>query len=152
MRFETQIIECFSRHLNKTKLMDYCWTHIRQGCIFFKSPFFFHALYAHFDTFYGLKMGQHAYIALTMPKNHRFPLKKAQKTPNFAIFHLFWVYFFPQTGRGLFFSPPHNSSYFEVNTSQVSVLVRLKLSFIGIGMIYRYTTYISVLINNERSV
>ena len=105
MRFETQIIECFSRHLNKTKLMDYCWTHIRQGCIFFKSPFFFHALYAHFDTFYGLKMGQHAYIALTMPKNHRFPLKKAQKTPNFAIFHLFWVYFFPQTGRGLFFSP-----------------------------------------------
>ena len=32
--------------------------------------------------------------------------KIAQKTPNFAIFHLFWVYFFPQTGPRPVSPPP----------------------------------------------
>ena len=43
-----------------------------------------------------------------MPINHRFMLKIARKTPNFAIFHLFWVYFLPpQTGpRPIFSLPP----------------------------------------------
>ena len=42
-----------------------------------------------------------------MPKNHRFMLKIARKTPNFAIFHLFWVYFSPlKQTQGLFFSLP----------------------------------------------
>ena len=44
-------------------------------------------------------------------------LKIARKTHNFAIFHLFLVYFFPQTGPRPIFSPPLCRTYFEVYTS-----------------------------------
>merc|ERR1719397_1124904 len=64
-----------------------------QGCIYFKSAYFFPQpgstrvyFFPHFisslstfDTFYGLKMGQHAYKTLTMPKNRRFRPKIARK-------------------------------------------------------------------------
>ena len=87
---------------------------IDQGLFF---PYFISSLTT-FDTFYGVNMGQHAYKTLTMPKNHRFMLKIARKTPNFAIFHLFWVYFFPpQTGPRPIFFPPPCRTYFEVYTS-----------------------------------
>ena len=42
--------------------------------------------------------------------------KMAGKTPNFAFFHLFLVYFFPQTGP----RPIFGRSYFEVYTSPAS--------------------------------
>ena len=46
-------------------------------------------------------------------------LKIAQKTPNFEIFHLFLVFFFPQTGPRPIFFPHTGVSYFEVYTSLV---------------------------------
>ena len=62
------------------------------GCIYFKSAYFipqpgsttvyffpyFISSLSTFDTFYGLKMGQHEYKTLTMPKNHRFMPKIAR--------------------------------------------------------------------------
>ena len=66
-------------------------------------------------TFYGLKKGQHAYKAPPMPINHRFMLKIARKTHNFAIFHLFLVYFFPQTGpRPIFLPPPQPIIFWSI--------------------------------------
>ena len=61
-------------------------------------------------------MGQHAYKTLTMPKNHRFMLKIARKTPNFAIFHLFWVYFFPPSNRpkAYFFPSPLPNVFWSI--------------------------------------
>ena len=45
-------------------------------------------------------------------------LKIARKTPNFAIFHLFSVYFFPQTGPRPI-SPPPARPEIEVYTSPI---------------------------------
>ena len=73
-------------------------------------PYFISSL-STFDTFYSLKMGQHAYKTLAMPKNHRFMPKIARKTPNFAFFHLFLAYFFPQTGPRPIFLPPPPSAF-----------------------------------------
>ena len=94
---------------------------IDQGLFF---PYFISSLTT-FDTFYGVNMGQHAYKTLTMPKNHRFMLKIARKTPNFAIFHLFWVYFFPQTGPTPIPPTPLALQYFEVYTSPQHLEVKV---------------------------
>ena len=86
--------------------------------IFFPILFPLWALWAHFDTFYGLKMGQQAYKTLTMPNI-------AQKTPNFTIFPLFWVFFPPQTGQrpisplptvfwSIYIPDPHFQLLFEI--------------------------------------